>query len=326
MPKVSVVIPIYGVEKYIERCAIHLFEQTLEDMEFIFVNDCTQDNSIAVLQAVIEKYPMRSNQIHIIHHEVNKGLSRARQTGVSVATGEYIAHCDSDDSVNREMYEQLYAVAIENNSDVVKCGHKIISNNKIVKINSVIPNEENITTEKALSLLLLHNGWNSIWDTIVKRELYHNCPIQFTDIAMCEDMVVMAQILSNARKINIVQQPLYNYYMNPNSICGSSKESDHIRRAKQAVQNLNWIFKYINLNWGNRFSDEIVAAKSIPRNILINVMDKKKNYAYWKQIFPEIKWSVYSSHYVTWEQKIRLMLVELYLYPFYAKLKAFLRK
>ncbi len=97
MLKVSVIIPVYGVEKYIERCTRSLFEQTLDDMEFIFVNDCTKDNSIAIIERIAEEYPLRKSQIHILNHQVNKGLPIARQTGLRVATGEYIAHCDSDD-------------------------------------------------------------------------------------------------------------------------------------------------------------------------------------------------------------------------------------
>ena len=80
MPKVSVIIPIYGVEKYIERCARSLFEQTLDDIEFVFVNDCTQDKSMEVLQTIIDKYPNRKGQVRIVHHEVNKGKGRALKT------------------------------------------------------------------------------------------------------------------------------------------------------------------------------------------------------------------------------------------------------
>lgn len=108
MPKVSVIIPVYGVEKYIERCARSLFEQTLEDMEFIFVDDSTRDNSIDILLEVINEYPQRKNQIKILTHEVNKGLPAARQTGIKAAKGDYIAHCDSDDWVTPNAYQEMY--------------------------------------------------------------------------------------------------------------------------------------------------------------------------------------------------------------------------
>ena len=82
MSKVSVVIPVYGVEKYIERCARSLFEQTLDDMEFIFVNDCTLDNSVEILENVLSEYPSRKTQTTILHHHCNLGLPQARKTGI----------------------------------------------------------------------------------------------------------------------------------------------------------------------------------------------------------------------------------------------------
>lgn len=95
--KVSIIIPIYGVELFIERCAISLFEQTLDDIEYIFVDDCTMDKSVQILQGIIAKYPQRKDNVFIIRHERNKGLASARKTGLKFVHGEYVAHCDSDD-------------------------------------------------------------------------------------------------------------------------------------------------------------------------------------------------------------------------------------
>src|SRR5574344_2358361 len=111
MPKVSIIIPIYNVEKYIEKCARSLFEQTEEDLEFIFVNDCTRDCSMQILNEVIKDYPSRKNQIKIITNEINQGLPFTHQRGQKEATGEYIIHCDSDDWVDINMYRMLYEKA-----------------------------------------------------------------------------------------------------------------------------------------------------------------------------------------------------------------------
>ena len=102
-PKVSMLIPIYGVEKFIERCAISLFEQTYQNIEYIFVNDCTKDDSINVLERVINRYPNRKPFVRIINHAQNKGLAGARNTAVANATGEFIMHVDSDDYVDKEI-------------------------------------------------------------------------------------------------------------------------------------------------------------------------------------------------------------------------------
>ena len=94
--KVSICVPVYGVEKYIERCAISIFEQTYTNLECIFVNDCTKDNSIKILYNVIERYPQRREKIRIIQHDCNRGLAAARNTALEAASGDYILHVDSD--------------------------------------------------------------------------------------------------------------------------------------------------------------------------------------------------------------------------------------
>lgn len=121
MPKVSVVIPVYKAEEYIERCARTLLQQTLDDIEYIFVNDCTPDCSMQVLESVLRDYPDRVNQVKVINHLVNTGQSGARRDGMSVATGDYIIHCDADDWVDLDMYETMYRKALETNADSVSC-------------------------------------------------------------------------------------------------------------------------------------------------------------------------------------------------------------
>ncbi len=120
-PKVSVIIPVYKAEQYIEKCARSLFEQTLDDIEFIFIDDCTPDNSIDILKCLIRDYPHRKSQVKIIHNEENKGISTTRNIGLNNSTGEYIIHCDSDDWIDDDLYEKLYLKAIEEKSDIVLC-------------------------------------------------------------------------------------------------------------------------------------------------------------------------------------------------------------
>ena len=98
--KVSICVPIYGVEQYIERCVRSLFEQTYENIQYIFVNDCTKDKSIEILQQLLVQYPHRESQVHIITHDRNRGLGAARNTAVDAATGEFLFHVDSDDYID----------------------------------------------------------------------------------------------------------------------------------------------------------------------------------------------------------------------------------
>ena len=120
-PKVSVIVPIYKVEKYIRKCAIHLLEQTIDSIEIIFIDDCGQDKSMDILLETIKKYPQRRNSVKVYRNKNNIGLVANRQKGIRLATGEYITHCDSDDWVDKNLYESLYNKAKETNSDVAVC-------------------------------------------------------------------------------------------------------------------------------------------------------------------------------------------------------------
>src|SRR5574344_624731 len=167
MPKVSIIIPIYNVEKYIERCARSLFEQTEEDLEFIFVNDCTPDNSMQILNDVIRDYPSRKDQIKIIENEKNLGLPLTRQKGIKEATGEYIIHCDSDDWVDKDMYRMLYGKAKADDLDLVWCD--LYRTDGVT--NDYIVQDTEIDKTTILKALLHETKGGYLWNHLVKRNL-----------------------------------------------------------------------------------------------------------------------------------------------------------
>lgn len=129
MPKVSVVIPVYGVEKYIERCARSLFEQTLDDIEFIFVDDCTPDRSMEILAQIIKEYRLRfAEKNYVVRTErmpTNSGQAAVRRHGIQLCTGNYIIHCDSDDWVDKDLYKQMYLLAISSGTDIVISNYSV---------------------------------------------------------------------------------------------------------------------------------------------------------------------------------------------------------
>ena len=99
--KVTIAVPVYGVESYIEKCAISLFEQTYSNLEILFINDNTPDKSIEIIKKTLEKYPHRKNQVRIFNQPVNKGCPTARNLAVQLASGEFIFHVDADDYILR---------------------------------------------------------------------------------------------------------------------------------------------------------------------------------------------------------------------------------
>ena len=166
--KISVIVPIYNTEKYIQKCVCSLMEQTLDGIEYIFVNDATPDNSIKILQDVICKYPLRKDDCIILHHNENRGLATARNTGLEKAKGKYIYHCDSDDFLETYMLEKLYNVATDKDLDVVYCDFYMDYSDRVVPYNAVDYDENKIEFLKNY----ITYGWNVVWNTLVRRDIY----------------------------------------------------------------------------------------------------------------------------------------------------------
>lgn len=213
--KVSVVIPVYKVEKYIERCARSLFEQTMKDgIEFIFVNDCSQDKSIEILERVLEEYPARKNQVKIIHHEKNGGLVAARKTGLAHAQGDYIIHCDSDDWVDVRLCEEMYNKAAETDADMVYChfcedrnGHQ-----------TIFYEGECCDPETAFCGKTSCCIWNKMFRTSIARSEQVITP---DHLVMSEDVLRTVQTMALCKKCVRVDKVLYYYNIRQDSMVHS---------------------------------------------------------------------------------------------------------
>ena len=206
--KVSVIVPIYKVEKYIERCARSLFEQTLTGIEFIFVNDCSPDRSLLILKRIIDEYVDRSLVIRIIEHEKNMGLAVARTTGLNQAKGEYIIHCDSDDWIETDMYEDMYMKALKEDADIIICDYYAEYQNK--HIYHFEEEEEN--SEFYLKKILngsLHNG---VWNKLIKKEVYERLSFYYKEgVNMWEDVSIIPRLFFFAEKIVSIHKAFYHY-------------------------------------------------------------------------------------------------------------------
>lgn len=207
-PLVSVIVPVYNVAPYIERCAKSLFEQTLKDIEIIFVDDCSPDNSIELVKNLASNYHDRLAQIKYVRHEHNRGLAQARKTGLDVATGKYVAHCDSDDYVSVEMYEKLYDEAEKTKSEIVYCDFLMDYGFQKTICRSVeLCQDKVLFLERYISFV-----WTSLCNLFVKRSLYLGNLISYPiGISYCEDFYVSCQLFYYAKKISKVNEPLYCY-------------------------------------------------------------------------------------------------------------------
>lgn len=212
MAKVSVIVPVYGVEGYIERCARSLFEQTLDNIEYLFVDDCTTDMSMEILYSVLEEYPQRKRQVRIHRMEQNSGLPAVRKWGVLNATGEYVVHCDSDDWVDKDMYRAMYEKAKEADADVVVCDFaKVTEDNRTIVIGCHFADIKEFTE----NCLFQRDSW-SLCNKMFRNTCYNK--IIFPEGTMGEDMLTFFQLFSHCKNIAYIPKDYYNYWYNKDSI------------------------------------------------------------------------------------------------------------
>lgn len=227
MPKVSAIIPVYNVAPFIACCARALMTQTLREVEFIFVDDASPDASMDILEKVLAEYPDRD--VKVLHHDRNKGLPAARNTGLAAATGEYIWHCDSDDWPEPDMLEKMYMASVSHHADYVYCDFFLdFGDYRRVLDNPFFSEPEKLLTEGFLSGRVKFN----VWSKLVKRSIYEESRVKFPEgHGMGEDMT-MILLLLDAKKTAHVPLPLY-HYMKTNAQAFTStisqKQLDDIR-------------------------------------------------------------------------------------------------
>lgn len=206
--KVSVIIPVYKAEKYIRKCCETLFQQTLEDVEYIFVNDCTPDKSIEIIKDVLNDFQDCGDRVTIITHEKNLGVSQSRQDGVDRASGDYIIHCDPDDWVQTDMYELMYEKAEKTNADVVICDFMVETAVDATVNKQYLPFDKH-EIFRAVNRGSLHAG---LCNKMVKRTAWNELNCRFNNkISLWEDMSVVLPLLLSASKVEKIDMPLYHY-------------------------------------------------------------------------------------------------------------------
>lgn len=216
MPELSLCVPVYRAERYIAACARSLFEQTLDDIEYIFVDDGSPDRSIARLLEVAEAYPRRLPQIRIITHPANRGSAAARNTCLEAATGTFVGWCDSDDRVEPEMYRRLVERARETGADLVWCN---IAGDALSGREFFPDSAVSLPGEEYLKLFLLKRFLGVMTNKLIRRDLYLRHGIRFPEgYDMMEDTTVLVRALRYANRIDNVPQRLYHYIRREGSI------------------------------------------------------------------------------------------------------------
>jgi|TARA_B110000008_G_scaffold277000_1_gene317420 glycosyltransferase involved in cell wall biosynthesis len=234
---ISIIVPVYNVEKYLERCLDSIFDQKfLGSFEVIAVNDCSTDNSLGVLKA----YQLRFPELIIREHKINKKLAQARTTGMIVAKGDYIMHVDSDDWLLPNALETIYNKCIETNVDVLVYNY-LIENEKGEQTVVNDFTKEIITTDK-LKVQKYFSG--ACWTKIVKKSLTENMVYSQTEAPRStEDLIYCSEILLRAKTICLFPHKFYGYFKNSKSITQSTKPLEYLSNQIIIATNLYEICK-----------------------------------------------------------------------------------
>lgn len=239
IPKVSIIVPIYNVEKYLDRCMESLLNQTLKDIEIIMVDDGSPDNC----PKMCDEYAKKDTRIKVVHKK-NGGLADARNAGLDVAQGRFIAFVDSDDFVKTDMYEKLYSQAVKQNADTIYCGfYKYWSEDNIKEFRNV--NEITIFEGDGISTLALDfvgspisekKDWKyemSVWHSLYSNTVIQQFHIRFRSEReiLSEDIVFQELYLPHTKKVVYVPEPYYYYcYNNTSSLTHASYDSSKYTR------------------------------------------------------------------------------------------------
>lgn len=232
MPKISIIVPVYDVEKYINRCIESILAQTFMDFELILVNDGSPDQC----GKICDKYAENDTRIKVIHKK-NGGLSDARNFGLEIAQGDFVGFVDSDDYIESDMYEKLLEACEENNSKLAMCGRYKVLGEELQPIFSFKGHKIWESREAIENLLTWNNIDSSACDKLFRRDLFEQ--IRFPVGKYNEDIYIMTQIIHQSEKIIHIGDAKYYYFHRPNSITTekfSEKKLDLLAANRKVIE------------------------------------------------------------------------------------------
>ncbi len=261
--KVTIAVPVYGVESYVEKCAISLFEQTYPNLEYVFIDDCSPDKSIEIIEKVLDRYPNRQGQVRIIRQKKNKGCPAARNLAVQLATGDFIFHVDADDYLEKDAISSMVSEQMATDADLVVGNYMIETDSKT---NLVQYCDISKTKEEIVKDCLDDRSSQSVWGILIRRQIYIENNIRADEnFHVGEDWQVAPLLLYYANKIAYVDKVIYHYQLSrPNSITITSQESVTKKKNQLIcfVKTMNCLLESFK-DKGQTFLDVIYRKKAI---------------------------------------------------------------
>ena len=229
---ISIIVPIYNVEKYLDKCLESIVNQTYKNIEIILVNNGSTDNSLNIA----EKWKYRDNRIKVFSID-NKGVSYARNYGIKVSNGNYIAFIDSDDWIDRDMYETLIEGIIRYNADIAQCSYYVNSKDEQVLIKK---DKENLllnNAEGVKNILTADIFFPAIWNKLYKREVITE---YFKNLKIAEDRLFNIEVFKNVKSSIYIDECKYHYYQRNNSVVHQkySKKNLDVLKSYKLISNI----------------------------------------------------------------------------------------
>ena len=306
---ISVIIPVYNVEKYLPRCIVSVINQTYQPFEIILVDDGSTDSS-----GIICDYFSQKNELIKVIHKKNGGLSSARNAGLDVCQGEFVSFIDSDDWIERNMYQEFITKASEDDSDIIIGRRNRVDQYGAVKLESCrkFPHENCFDNIKGLAYLMSFCGYDmSVCDKIFKKKVIGD--FRFPLGKTCEDSYTTYKFFCKAHKISYIDKPYYNYFYRENSISRNDVVNETVIEAtkEQRTFVLNIYPELKNQADTNyAFSILSVCNEYIKRNIVWDDL------LYYKTEMKKMIRSVFKNQYIAITKKIQITIF-IYYYPLY---------
>lgn len=313
---VSVIIPVYNVENYLRRCVESVLNQTFKNFELILVNDGSKDDSLKICKE-FEKSDPRV----IVIDTPNRGSSSARNTGMSIASGEWIIHFDSDDWIEQDMLQLLYDEAITEDADIVACGiYEDYGNDN--RIAHLYPYEK---LEPHSEIFRMEGLYSSVCNKLIKKELYDKHDIHFVNgVRMWEDLVVSTRLRFFSKKSAIVNKPLYHYYCAP-------RESICIEDAKQyphsQIRVVEYLTDYLNsLQSSDPIIQKIIASIKISAKNYLFSLESEQAYNQWKYMYSEANKDILELKHIPLQNRLLYYMASILSYKNYMFMRGLKRK
>lgn len=280
---VSIIIPVYNAAKTLHVCLASLQAQTYAHLELLFINDSSTDGSLEILEAFSEAMTKKDKTatVKIISHRENRGVARARNTGLDHATGTYLYYVDADDKIKPETIALLVQKAVDRDADIVGCNWFLSFEKSERKMNQSAFSTARQAVERILRGSM---RWN-LWLFLVKRSLYEDNNVRFLPgMNMGEDLMVMIKLFTFARAVSFVDSALYHYGQSNTASITKIYADRHIEEVTRNVEEVQYTLEKHSFGLDIQ---ELMYCLKLNIKLPLLISNKTKDYKRWRRWYPE---------------------------------------